>query len=77
VDLSAHVLRSLAERSGVDPTQVHDVVWGCVSQGGEQAFDIARTAVLAAGWPDEASWNSCDHGGERAVGQVPTATSAR
>ncbi|MBW0118810.1 thiolase family protein [Pseudonocardia abyssalis] len=51
-DLSAHVLRSLAERSGVDPSLVDDVIWGCVSQIGEQTFDIARTAVLAAGWPE-------------------------
>ncbi|WP_214364505.1 thiolase family protein [Pseudonocardia sp. H11422] len=52
VDLSAHVLNALAERSGVDPSVVDDVVWGCVSQVGEQTFDIARTAVLAAGWPE-------------------------
>ena len=51
VDLSAHVLRSLAGRSGVDPAVVDDVIWGCVSQFGEQTFDIARNAVLAAGWP--------------------------
>ena len=51
VDLSAHVLRALAERSGVDPAVVDDVIWGCVSQFGEQTFDIARNAVLAAGWP--------------------------
>jgi acetyl-CoA acyltransferase len=52
VDLSAHVLTSLAERAGVDPAQVEDVIWGCVSQVGEQTFDIARTAALAAGWPE-------------------------
>ncbi len=52
VDLSAHVLNALAERSGVDPAVVDDVIWGCVSQTGEQTFDIARTAVLAAGWPE-------------------------
>jgi len=51
VDLSAHVLRALAGRSGVDPAIVDDVIWGCVSQFGEQTFDIARNAVLAAGWP--------------------------
>jgi acetyl-CoA acyltransferase len=51
VDLSAHVLQSLAERSGTDPAVVDDVIWGCVSQFGEQTFDIARNAVLAAGWP--------------------------
>jgi acetyl-CoA acyltransferase len=52
VDLSAHVLEALAARSGVDPGVVDDVVWGCVSQIGEQTFDIARNAVLAAGWPE-------------------------
>ena len=51
VDLSAHVLRTLAGRTGVDPAIVDDVIWGCVSQFGEQTFDIARNAVLAAGWP--------------------------
>lgn len=52
VDLSAHVLRALAERSGIDPTLVDDVIWGCVSQVGDQTFDIGRTAPLAAGWPE-------------------------
>ena len=52
VDLSAHVLNALAERAGLaDPAEVDDVIWGCVSQVGEQTFDIARNAVLAAGWP--------------------------
>ena len=51
-DLSAHVLRALAERTGIDPAVVDDVVWGCVMQVGEQTFDVARTAVLSAGWPE-------------------------
>ncbi|ALE83827.1 thiolase family protein [Pseudonocardia sp. HH130629-09] len=51
-DLSAHVLRSLVERSGVDPAEIEDVVWGCVSQSGEQTFDIGRNAALAAGFPE-------------------------
>ena len=51
VDLSAHVLRALAGRAGADPAVVDDVIWGCVGQFGEQTFDIARNAVLAAGWP--------------------------
>ncbi|MGV9928375.1 thiolase family protein [Nocardia rhamnosiphila] len=50
-DLSAHVLTQLVERTGVDPAVIDDVIWGCVSQIGEQTYDIARTAVLAAGWP--------------------------
>src|SRR4051812_36142442 len=52
VNLSAHVLNQLVERTGVDPALVDDVIWGCVSQTGEQTMDIARTAVLAAGWPE-------------------------
>jgi acetyl-CoA acyltransferase len=51
-DLSAHVLRALATRSGLDPLLVDDVIWGAVGQVGEQAFDVARTAVLSAGWPE-------------------------
>jgi acetyl-CoA acyltransferase len=51
VDLSAHVLNALVERAGVNPEVVDDVIWGCVSQVGEQTFDIARNAVLSAGWP--------------------------
>ncbi len=52
VALSAHVLNALVTRTGLDPAVVDDVVWGCVGQVGEQAFDIARTSVLAAGWPE-------------------------
>jgi acetyl-CoA acyltransferase len=52
VHLSAQVLTALAERSGLDPALVYDVIWGCVTQAGEQTGDIARTAVLAAGWPE-------------------------
>ncbi|GGL18871.1 thiolase family protein [Nocardia jinanensis] len=51
-DLSAVVLRALAERTGVDPALVDDVVWGCVSQVGDQSSNIGRYAVLAAGWPE-------------------------
>ncbi|WP_448625013.1 thiolase family protein [Geodermatophilus sp. URMC 64] len=51
-DLSAHVLDALVERANLDPSLVDDVVWGCVSQVDEQTFDIARTAVLTAGWPE-------------------------
>ena len=47
VDLSAHVLRALATRTGLDPADVDDVIWGCVSQVGEQSWNIGRNAVLA------------------------------
>ncbi|MBF6352266.1 thiolase family protein [Nocardia flavorosea] len=51
-DLSAVVLRELAERTGVSPQLIDDVVWGCVSQVGDQSSNIGRFAVLAAGWPE-------------------------
>ena len=51
VDLAAHVLNAALERTGVPPGKVEDVVLGCVTQIGEQAFDVARGAVLAAGLP--------------------------
>jgi acetyl-CoA acyltransferase len=51
-ELSAQVLNGLAERAGIDPGIVDDVIWGCVMQAGEQAMDIGRTALLAAGWPE-------------------------
>ena len=52
VDLSAHVLRSLVAEVRLDPAEIDDVMWGCVTQGGEQAGNIGRNAVLAAGWPE-------------------------
>ena len=52
VDLSAHILRALAERTGIDPTVIDDVVWGCVSQVGDQSSNVGRYSVLAAGWPE-------------------------
>ncbi|GHG42685.1 thiolase family protein [Streptomyces zaomyceticus] len=52
VDLSAHVLTALAERNGLDPATVDDVVWGTVSQVGEQSGVVGRFAALAAGWPE-------------------------
>ncbi|KAA9163678.1 thiolase family protein [Amycolatopsis acidicola] len=51
-DLSARVLTALVERTGVDPSTVDDVMWGCVTQIGDQSSNIGRFAVLAAGWPE-------------------------
>jgi acetyl-CoA acyltransferase len=51
-DLSAVVLNELVERTGIDPDLVDDVIWGCVSQVGDQSSNIGRYAVLAAGWPE-------------------------
>jgi acetyl-CoA acyltransferase len=51
-DLSAVVLNALVERAGIDPEIIDDVVWGCVSQIGDQSSNIGRYSVLAAGWPE-------------------------
>ena len=60
VDLSAHVLEALARRTGIDPAIVDDVVWGCVSQTGDQAVNVGRNAVLAAGWPESVPGTTID-----------------
>jgi acetyl-CoA acyltransferase len=60
VDLSGVVLKALAERSGIDPALVDDVVWGCVGQVGEQAVNVARNSVLGAGWPESVPATSVD-----------------
>lgn len=52
-DLSASLLQTLVERTGIEPRLIEDVKWGCVQQQGEQGFDIARNAVLIAGLPVE------------------------
>ncbi|MFC6882793.1 MULTISPECIES: acetyl-CoA C-acetyltransferase [Actinomadura] len=51
-DLGAHVLKELVNRTGVDPSAVEDVIMGCVMQVGPQSLDIARTAWLSAGLPE-------------------------
>jgi acetyl-CoA acyltransferase len=58
--LAAHVLKALAERNQLDPSQVDDVVMGCVMQVGPQAVNIARNAVLAAGWPESVPGTTVD-----------------
>lgn len=60
VDLSAHLLRSVEERTGIDPVVVDDVVWGVGAQVGDQSFNVARSAVLAAGWPESVPGVSLD-----------------
>ena len=60
VDLSGHVLKALVERTGIDPALVDDVIWGCVTQAGEQGFNVGRNAVLAAGWPESVPGTTVD-----------------
>jgi acetyl-CoA acyltransferase len=50
--LGAHVLGALVERAGIAAAQVDDVIFGCVTQVGEQSANIARTSLLGAGWPE-------------------------
>src|SRR6201999_1169753 len=59
-DLGAHVLRELVECTGIDPAAVEDVIFGCVDTLGPQAGDIARTAWLAAGLPEEVPGTTVD-----------------
>src|SRR6188474_2874957 len=51
IDLFGVPLNKIVERNDIDPAQVDDVVVGCVTETGEQGTNIARGAVLAAGWP--------------------------
>ena len=60
VDLTAHVLRALAERNDLDPGVIDDVIVGCVSQTGEQALNLARSAALAAGFPETVPGTTVD-----------------
>jgi acetyl-CoA acyltransferase len=60
VDLLALTLKSIVQRNKLDPALVDDVIAGCVGQAGEQAFNIARNAVLAAGFPESVPGTTVD-----------------
>jgi acetyl-CoA acyltransferase len=60
IDLAAETLRALVNRTGIDPALVDDVVMGCVMQVGEQSINIARNAILAAGWPESVPGTTVD-----------------
>ncbi|MEQ8799808.1 MAG: thiolase family protein [Salinisphaeraceae bacterium] len=60
VDLYAHVLDALVQRNNIDPALIEDVITGCVLQVGEQAANIGRQAVLAAGLPESVPAVSLD-----------------
>ncbi|MEJ7721785.1 MAG: thiolase family protein [Ilumatobacteraceae bacterium] len=60
VDLAGETLKALTDRSGVDPAEIDDVIMGCVMQVGEQGINIARNAVLAAGWPEDIPGTTID-----------------
>jgi acetyl-CoA acyltransferase len=59
-DLAAQVLNALVARNELDPAQIEDVQMGCVTQVGEQGWNVGRMAVLAAGWPVEVSATTVD-----------------
>ena len=59
-ELAAAVLTALVDRTGIDPARVDDVILGCVSAVGDQAANIARTAWLAAGLPEEVPATTID-----------------
>src|SRR5664279_498363 len=59
-ELLSRIQNELIDRSGVDPREVGQVVGGCVSQVGEQAFNVARTAWLSAGLPLEVAATTID-----------------
>jgi len=60
VDLLAHTLKTVVQRNRLDPALIDDVVAGCVGQVGEQAFNVARNAVLAAGFPESVPGTTVD-----------------
>ncbi len=60
VDLASEVLKALVDRSGLDPGRIDDVIMGCVSQTGEQGVNVARNALLAAGFPEHVPGVSID-----------------
>jgi acetyl-CoA acetyltransferase family protein len=60
VDLASEIMQKLVERNNLDPALIDDVVMGCVMQVGEQSLNVARSAVLAAGWPDTVPGTTVD-----------------
>src|SRR3954453_21348563 len=59
-DLAAQVLNGLLERNGVDPAEIEDVQFGCVTQIDEQAWNVGRNVALAAGWPGSVCGTTVD-----------------
>jgi acetyl-CoA acyltransferase len=59
-DLLAHSLRELVSRTGIDPAEVDDVIAGAVTQVGDQSLNIARNALLGAGFPDTVPGTTVD-----------------
>ncbi|MEI8050333.1 MAG: thiolase family protein [Actinomycetes bacterium] len=60
VDLASESLKAIEKRNGIDPAIIDDVITGCVMQVSEQALNIGRSAVLAAGWPESVPATTID-----------------
>ena len=60
VDLLAHSLKAVVERTGIDAALIDDVIGGAVSQVGEQSQNVTRTALLAAGYPESVPGTTVD-----------------
>ncbi|ULD45118.1 thiolase family protein [Rhodococcus qingshengii] len=75
VDLSAIAIAALVARTGVDPTLIDDVAWGCVTQSGEQSLNVGRNAALAAGLPESVPGMTIDRqcGSSQQAAQIAAA----
>ncbi|WP_100445125.1 thiolase family protein [Glycomyces xiaoerkulensis] len=79
VDLASHALNAVLDHAGLEPDAVDDVMLGCVSQVGEQSWNVARNAVLAAGWPEAIPGTSIDRqcgSGQQAIANAAAAVLA-
>src|ERR1051325_9889292 len=59
-ELSAQVVNALVARTSVDPAEIEDIQWGCVSQVDEQAWNVGRNVGLTAGWPVSVAGTTVD-----------------
>lgn len=75
-DLAGRLLVALAERTGLDPAEVDDVLLGCAMPVGSQGFNIGRNAVLAAGWPVSVPGGTIDRQAASSLAAVAAATAA-
>jgi acetyl-CoA acyltransferase len=76
VDLAGAVLGALARRTGIDPATVDEVVLGCATLVGDQGCNPARSAVLAAGWPESVPATTLDRQGASSLQAVAVAAQA-
>src|SRR4029450_1330860 len=65
-ELAAQVLNGMLARTGVDPSEIEDVQLGCVTQIGEQGWNIGRMVPMVAGWPETGAGFAGDRQGRSA-----------